>query len=206
MRIDTKSSQTNKGSSKKSPDFEIVVIGSSEGGLEALQNLFKYLPASSENVPVVIAQHRSSDSSGLMEMLQMRSSLPIIEPIDKQPIENGRIYLAPPDYHLLVERNYFCLSLDPAVHGCRPSIDVLFESAADTFRSKAAGFILTGSNRDGAKGLARIKHEGGLAVVQNPATAAKKRMPEAALAETEVDMIGSIEMIGTFLRDLMEGV
>jgi len=182
--------------------FEIIVVGASIGGLKALQTLLSGLPDSFP-VPIVIVQHRAKDSeTGLCEFLALHSRLPISEPEDKEPILPGHAYLAPRDYHLLVEKDSFALSTDPAVGFARPSIDVLFESAADQYGEKTIGVILTGANRDGARGLAAIKSRGGLALVEDPALATCPEMPEAAIANTEVDWVFSLVELGPRLGDL----
>ena len=180
--------------------FEIVVIGASAGGLKALQALLETLPATFL-LPIVIVQHRSADTADLLRpMLQRSSALPVSEPEDKQGILPGRVYLAPADYHLLVEPGHFTLSLEEPVWSARPAIDVLFESAADAYGERTIGVILTGANRDGARGLAAIKRRGGLAIVQDPATATNPAMPTAASAGA--DRILSLLEIGPFLNDL----
>jgi two-component system chemotaxis response regulator CheB len=172
--------------------FELVVVGTSLGGLHALEVLLAGLP---DDFPasVAIVQHRHKDSQNTLSFfLQQHSALPLKEPEDKEVIVPGHIYLAPADYHLLVEapdcaaekhRPYFSLSTEAPVEYARPSIDVLFESAADAYTKKVIGVILTGSNQDGAQGLAKIKARGGLTVVQAPTTAESSLMPEAALAK-----------------------
>lgn len=182
--------------------FEIVVIGASYGGLSALQIL---LPDLSPDfpLPVVIVQHRKKDGDdGLCEYLRKRSPLPLIEPDDKEKVEPGHVYLAPRDYHLLIEESIFALSTESPVAFARPSIDVLFESAADIYHERVIGVILTGANRDGASGLAKIKALGGLAVVQDPTSAESRAMPEAAIAATTVDRILPLAEIAPFLNGL----
>jgi two-component system, chemotaxis family, protein-glutamate methylesterase/glutaminase len=160
---------------------ELIVIGTSLGGLSALKQLLAGLPASF-SVPVAIVQHRHKDSDELMSgFLQGYLALPLKEVEDKDEIRPGWVYLAPPDYHLLVDRGFFSLSTDPPVSYARPSIDVLFESAADAYADGVIGIILTGANQDGAEGLARVKACGGVAIVQDPRTAESPIMPEAAL-------------------------
>lgn len=159
--------------------LEIVVVGASLGGLRALRTLISGFPAS-WRVPVAIVQHRSEDSELLCELLQAFSALPVAEALDKQPVEYG-IYIAPPGYHLLVERGYFALSTDEPVQYSRPSIDLLLSSAADAYGAAAAGVVLTGANSDGAAGLRRLARRGGYAVVQDPRTAEAPTMPGAAL-------------------------
>jgi two-component system chemotaxis response regulator CheB len=182
--------------------YEIVVAGTSYGGLAALQVLLSGLSAAFP-LPLVVVQHRRKDADdGLCEYLRRRSPLPLGEPDDKERIEPGRVYLAPRDYHLLVEPGHFALSTGAAVVHARPSIDVLFESAADTYRERAVGLVLTGANRDGARGLAKIKALGGLAVVQEPQSAESRAMPEAAIAATTVDHILPLQEIAPFLSGL----
>ncbi len=178
------------------------MIGASYGGLAALQVI---LPELSPNfpLPVIIVQHRLKDANdGLCDYLRKLCRLPLEEPNDKEAVEPGCVYLAPPDYHLLIERSIFTLSTESPVGYARPSIDVLFESAADAYREKLAGVILTGANRDGARGLAKIKALGGLTIVQDPQSAESRAMPEAALQATEVDQLLRLEQIGPFLNEL----
>jgi len=159
----------------------VVVIGTSWGGLAALSELIECLPA---NLPaaVVVVQHRARDSESLLAaLLQDHSRLPVVEVDDKDLIEAGRIFVAPADYHLLVDGPTFSLSVDAPVRYSRPSIDVTFVSAADSYGARAIGVVLTGANDDGARGLRRIVDRGGRAVVQRPDTAEVATMPNAAL-------------------------
>ena len=183
-------------------EFEIVVVGTSTGGLKALQVLLAGLPAEFP-LPLVIVQHRGKESEiGLCEFLTQCSSLPVTEPEDKEPILPGHVYLAPRDYHLLIENGSFALSTQPPVAFARPSIDVLFESAADEYEERAIGVILTGANHDGARGLAAIKSRAGLTLVEDPAFAACREMPEAAIASSRVDFVLPLEAIAPCLRKL----
>lgn len=159
----------------------MVVIGTSAGGLTALEQLLTTLPADFA-LPILVVQHRSRESELLCEVLAARSRLPVREVLDKDRIEPGTVYLAPPDYHVLVDPDGFSLSADEPVRFARPSIDVSFLSAADAFGAALVGVVLTGANEDGAAGLRRVQQEGGLALVQDPATAEVSRMPAAALA------------------------
>jgi two-component system chemotaxis response regulator CheB len=180
----------------------MVVIGASYGGLSALQILLPELSPGFP-LPVVIVQHRKKDGDdGLCEYLRKRSPLPLVEPDDKEKVEPGRVYLAPRDYHLLIEKSIFALSTESPVAYARPSIDVLFESAADVYHERVIGVILTGANRDGAGGLAKIKALGGFTVVQDPANAESRTMPEAAIAATPVDRILPLAEIAPFLNGL----
>ena len=182
--------------------FEIVVVGASAGGLKALQILLSGLP-SEFSLPVVIVQHRGKDmETGLCEFLASSSHLPVTEPEDKEPLLPGHAYLAPRDYHLLVQSGSFALSIESPVGFARPSIDVLFESAADEYKERAIGVILTGANHDGARGLAAIKALGGLALVEDPVTAACREMPDAAINLTKVDRILPLAEMAAGLHEL----
>lgn len=185
-------------------NYDLIVIGASWGGLNAVGEILSALPAETD-AAVVVAQHRASDAArgGLAGLLAHRAHLPVEDANDKTAIEPGNVYLAPPNYHLLVQPGYFSLSTDDLVHFARPSIDVLFESAADAYRERLVGVILTGANADGAAGLARIKRAGGVAVVQDPLTAERKEMPDAAIAATAADAILPLAEIGPFLYGLL---
>ena len=182
--------------------YRVVLVGTSYGGVEALERV---LPGLSPGlrVPVVVVQHRSRDADGgLCEFLRDHSPLPVVEPNDKEEVLAGRVYLAPRDYHLLVEDGRFALSVDAPVTYARPSIDVLFESAADVYGGATIGVVLTGANRDGARGLARIKERGGFAVVQDPAEAESRAMPEAAVAGAKVDRVVRLDQVAPLLNEL----
>lgn len=183
--------------------YEVIAIGASWGGLHAVGTLLETIPGEVAQA-IVVAQHRSADSQrGVLESLLQRHTARVVrEPGDKEPLEPQHVYVAPADYHLLVDGGVFALSLEARVQFARPSIDVLFESVADAYRERAIGVVLTGANEDGARGLAAIKRNGGVAVVQDPATATRKTMPEAALAAAEADAILPLDEIGHFLRGL----
>jgi two-component system chemotaxis response regulator CheB len=175
--------------------FEIVVVGTSTGGLRALQTLLSGLPTDF-TLPIVIVQHRGKDlESGLCEYLGDCSSLPVSEPDDKESLLAGHAYLAPRDYHVLIENRSFALSTAQPERFARPSIDVLFESAADAFQTHVIGVILTGANSDGARGLATIKSRGGLTIVEDPASAASRELPDAAIAQARPDWILALDQI-----------
>ena len=174
-----------------------MVIGTSLGGLSALKIILENLPADFP-VPIAIVQHRHKESNNtLKELLQEYTSLPIREVEDKDKILPGYIYLAPADYHLLVELGHFALSTDQVVSYARPSIDVLFESAADVYTDQVIGIILTGANQDGMQGIKKIKLRGGLTIVQEPSTAESYVMPEAAISAVAVDWILTLKDIAS---------
>ena len=183
--------------------YEVIAIGASWGGLQAVGTLLEGIPDELEQA-IVIAQHRSPESmrSVLESLLQRHTPRPVSEPGDKDPVLPRRVYVAPRDYHLLVDGDTFALSLEARVQYSRPSIDVLFESVAEAYRDRAIGIVLTGANADGAAGLAAIKRNGGVAVVQDPRTATRKAMPEAALAAAQADAVLPLEEIGPFLYGL----
>jgi two-component system chemotaxis response regulator CheB len=180
----------------------MIVMGASLGGLRALVLALRGIPPGFAN-PLAVVMHRHKDSDGmLLELLQRDLPLPTREASDKEPILPGHVYLAPPDYHLLVEPTYFSLSVDEPVRYARPSVDVLFESAADAFGPDAIGVVLTGANRDGAEGAARIKAVGGQVIVQDPATAEAPQMPKAVVDIVTPDYIVSLDQIGPLLVQL----
>jgi two-component system chemotaxis response regulator CheB len=177
----------------------MIVIGTSSGGLKALQTLLAGLPREFPlPVAVVLHRHKESDDS-LVPALQRDTALPLVEVIDKQLIQPGHIYLAPADYHLLVEPTGFSLSIDEPVLFARPSIDVLFESAADVFGSAVIGVVLTGSSADGARGAAKIVESGGRVIVEDPATAEYPPMPAAALQATKIPWVRPLKQIAATL-------
>ena len=179
--------------------YKIVVVGTSLGGLSALKVFLSSLPKGFP-LAIVIVQHLGKQTDNdLGTLLQQSSALPIEEPEDKDPIIQGHVYIAPPDYHLLVEYGSFSLSIDEPVNFARPSIDVLFESAAESYREKAIGVILTGANSDGSHGVAAIKTRGGLVIVQDPVTAEAPAMPESASKATQIDRILPLSEISPFL-------
>lgn len=180
-------------------DFRIIVIGASLGGMAALRLVLKALPKDF-TVPVAVVLHRAGGHQGMaVNALQMSCALRVLEIEDKQPVLSGHVFIGPANYHVLVEDDHFALSVDEAVNYARPSIDVLFESAADSFGGQVIGVILTGASADGAQGLAAIKEKGGMAVVQDPGTADAPTMPEAAIAASTVDLILPLPGIGPFL-------
>jgi two-component system chemotaxis response regulator CheB len=176
--------------------YEAVVIGVSSGGLNALGYLLPALPANFA-FPVIIVQHIGNSTDGFwIENLNELCQLRVKEADEKEKIEKGTVYIAPANYHLLVETDRtFSLSTDERVNFARPSIDVLFESASIVYGDKLIGVILTGANSDGAIGLKKIKDEGGLAVVQDPRTAVATQMPMAAIKTALVDYIVPLEKL-----------
>lgn len=181
--------------------YRIVVVGASLGGLRAISALLRALPAGF-SLPVVIAQHRSPDAGGLAEFLRRATGLAVVEAEDKHSLAPGGVYLAPADYHLLVDGGRLALSTDAPLAFARPSIDVLFESAADAHGPHTVGVILTGASEDGSAGLARIRRHGGLGIVQEPSDAACAVMPRAALLAAGADHVLPLAAIAPALAAL----
>jgi two-component system, chemotaxis family, protein-glutamate methylesterase/glutaminase len=187
--------------------FELIAIGSSWGGMRAVASVLEALPADFE-IPIVLAQHRppSAPDEMLEQVLGRRSTLQVVAATDKEPLAPGCLFVAPPDYHLLVEPGHLALSTDAPVEFSRPSVDVLFESVADVYGPRAVGVVLTGANQDGAAGLARIAAAGGFTVAQDPATAERAEMPQAAVARGAARLVLPLDRIGPFLAELPAGV
>ena len=183
--------------------IEAIVIGVSQGGLDALNILLPLLPNDFDK-PIMIVQHRSADSDGyLSEHLNLISQVHVKEAEDKEVIQPGTVYIAPADYHLLVEKNAsLSLSCDERVNYTRPSVDVLFESAADCYGNTLLGIILTGNNSDGARGLKTIKDAGGMTAIQDPLEAIVPSMPNAAKDITHIDHCLTLQNLGEFLANL----
>jgi two-component system chemotaxis response regulator CheB len=184
-------------------DYEAIVIGTSTGGLNALQEILAPLPADF-NLPVLVVQHRlPAPEEFLTFALNESCQLTVKEAAEKEPIKPGFVYLAPANYHLLVEPDKtLSLSIDAKVCYSRPGIDVLFETAAEAYLSSLIGIILTGANNDGSAGLKKIKEKGGLTIAQDPTTAASGVMPLSAIQENIVDQIFSLAEISSFLIQL----
>lgn len=161
--------------------YSIVVIGTSWGGLAALSELLGSLPGDF-GIPIAVVQHRSKESERLLpQLLQDATDLTVCEMDDKDPLLPGTVHLAPANYHALIDTGSVTLTVEDPVRFSRPSIDLLFVSAADTYREGTIGIVLTGANEDGSRGLEHIVKRGGLALVQDPKTAEIPTMPAAAL-------------------------
>jgi two-component system, chemotaxis family, protein-glutamate methylesterase/glutaminase len=184
--------------------YELVVIGASVGGLEAVARVLSALPEGFA-LPIAVAQHRavSPSADDLPAAWQRETALRVCEPDDKALIAPGTVYVAPADYHLMVEaRGRFALSTDAPVLCARPSIDVLFQTAADAYGEGVIGVILTGASHDGSVGLSAIRQRGGCALVQRPSTAECDVMPSAAIAATEVNHVLELSEVGRVLAAL----
>ena len=182
-----------------------VVVGASAGGVEALAVLLPALPANFRPALFIVLHLPRERPSLLVDIFEKRCARPIREAEDKEPIEPGTVYFAPPDYHLLVEQSFqIALSADDPVHFSRPSIDVLFESAADAYGPRLLGIILTGANEDGAAGLHAVHRAGGVTVVQQPGTAKVPVMVVSALQRNPADFVLSLDEIARLLAGLAQ--
>lgn len=180
--------------------IEAVVIGASAGGVQALLTVLSALPRSLRLCVIVVLHLPEDRESQLAEIFQYRLPIAVREAADKEAITPGTLYFAGPGYHLSVEMDRtFSLSSEEPVHYSRPAIDILMESAADVYGPALAGILLTGANKDGAEGMARIQQLGGLTVVQDPAEAEAPTMPEAAIRRLKPDFI--LKLAG--IRDLL---
>jgi two-component system chemotaxis response regulator CheB len=182
--------------------FELIVIGGSAGSFSVVSKILEKIPKSI-SVPIVLCLHRLKDKrEGFKEALEIKSNIPIKEPCDKEPIVPGWAYLAPSNYHLLIEnKELFALSTTELVQYSRPSIDVLFESASDIYKDKLLGVLLSGANKDGAHGMKKIKSKGGLTIIQEPKEASIATMPESALHATTIDYILSTAELVKYFSD-----
>lgn len=180
--------------------FEAIVIGVSSGGMNAMKMIFSRLPEDF-GTPIIIVQHIGAlSTNSWIKLFHEDSKLEILEADEKDKIARGRVYFAPANYHLLIESDKtFSLTIDERVNYARPSIDVLFESAAEAYKDKLIGVVLTGANNDGANGLKRIQQCGGLTIIQDPKDAESSYMPESAIALLEPDHLLSLTEIISLL-------
>ncbi|GIV39130.1 MAG: putative chemotaxis protein-glutamate methylesterase [Thermonema sp.] len=186
-----------------SSKYKLIVIGGSAGSFQVVSRILQALP---EDFPLPIAMclHRLKDvREGFAEALSLKTNKPVVEPLDKELIKKGTIYLAPANYHLCVELGQtFSLSTEEPVNNSRPSIDLLFETAAYAYRDKLIGILLSGANRDGAWGMKKIHERGGLTIVQEPSECLIDTMPASAMQATRIDYVLRSDQIIDFLRKL----
>lgn len=187
---------------------DAIVVGTSAGGVEALSCVLPALPATYRGSVFVVLHVPRGRPSLLVDLFAPKCALAVREAEDKEPVAPGTIYFAPPDYHLLIDRGpVLSLSVDDPVHFSRPSIDALFESAADEYGSRLLGVVLTGASRDGAAGLDAVHRAGGITCVQEPTTAQVPLMAEAAMLQTTVDYVLPLASLADLLgtaTDLVE--
>jgi two-component system chemotaxis response regulator CheB len=205
--MDTEKNQKMRGEAQRAvrlpPSYKTVVMGASAGGYEALKAIISILPQNFRP-PILVAQHlHPNDKGQFAQQLSEISLLTVISPCDKERIDPGRIYVAPANYHMLMERgDTIALSVDERVNWSRPSIDVLFESAAAARGKTVIAVILSGANSDGAKGICAIKAAGGMTIAQDPTGPGQPEMPKAAIDTGAVDEVLSLEAIGHRLIQL----
>jgi len=182
---------------------DLVAIGASWGGLDAIRTILHRLPASLD-AAVVVAQHRTAAShpTALRDLLGSVTGMKVCEAGDKDELRPGSVYIAAPDYHVLIEESSIALATDAPVHYARPSIDVLLSSAAEAYLERCVGVVLTGANGDGAHGLKHVAELGGATIVQDPASAARDEMPRAALAAVPDARVAPVEEIAAIVVGL----
>jgi two-component system, chemotaxis family, protein-glutamate methylesterase/glutaminase len=182
---------------------DLVAIGASWGGLDALRTILRGLPASLD-AAVVVAQHRAASShpTALRDLLTRVTALKVCDADDKAELRHGSVYIAAPDYHVLIEDGSIALATDAPVLYARPSVDVLLESAAESYLDRCVGVVLTGANDDGARGLKHVVDHGGAAIVQEPSSAARDEMPRAALAAVPDARVAPVEEIAALVIEL----
>jgi two-component system, chemotaxis family, protein-glutamate methylesterase/glutaminase len=187
-------------------DIRAVAIGASAGGVQALSELLPALSAQSRAAVFVVLHLPRDRPSLLVDVFSRKCDLPVREAEDKEPVTPGTIYFAPPNYHLLIDAGpALALSADDLVNHSRPSIDVLFDSAAQVYREHLLGIILSGANEDGAEGLAAVHEAGGLTVVQEPQTAQASAMVLSALERGPADLVLDVAGIAQLLKRLRPG-
>jgi len=185
------------------PEYGIVVVGASAGGVEALADLAASLPSDFSAAVFVVLHLPATGTSALPEILSRHGPLPAAQVKDGEPIQPGRIYVAPPDHHVLLRTGHVHLSRGPRENGHRPAIDPLFRSAAREYATRVIGVVLSGALDDGTAGLLAIKSRGGIAVVQDPADALYTGMPGNALEHVQVDHVAATTSMGKLLARLI---
>jgi two-component system chemotaxis response regulator CheB len=184
---------------------DLVVIGASAGGFQPLRSLLAQLPARLPAALAVVIHRHPYSASILADVLSRRSAMPVVEPIDGEAIERGRVYIAPRDQHLTVNDGKFALSRGAKEHYTRPAVDPLFRSAARSYGRRTIGIVLSGFGDDGVSGLIAIKSAGGLSIVQHPDEAEHDSMPQSAIRRDNVDAILSIDELAARLPALVKG-
>jgi two-component system chemotaxis response regulator CheB len=181
-------------------NYKAVIIGGSAGSFQVVTRILNSLPKSFP-LPVLLCLHRLKHvRSGFVEALSLKSGIPVEEPYDKELLRPGKAYLAPANYHMYIElANRIALSTEDTVNHSRPSIDLSFITAANAYREKLIGIILSGANRDGALGLKKVHDNGGVVIVQDPAECEVKTMTQSALQLTRVDCVYTTDQIINFL-------
>ena len=183
--------------------FEGIVIGGSWGSIPPLSSILSILP-SDFSIPIAVAIHRSSGSDNFCEIFgTTKFALEFYEPNDRDVFSAGKVFLAPSDYHMMIDNDKtICLSTSDRTSHARPSIDELFETAADCFGSRLIGIILSGASQDGSRGLKKIKEKGGITIAQNPLNAAADTMIRSAMKTNKIDFFYNADQIGRFLMEL----
>ncbi len=182
---------------------KVILIGGSAGSFQIVVDIIASMPRNFQNTIILCVHRLRNVRSGIIDILSANSPVRIKEPYDKEFIRNGIIYLSPPNYHLMIEMgNRFSLSVDEGVNHSRPSIDILFETAAEVYRERCTGILLSGANSDGAKGMVKLKAAGALTIVQDPSNAEIDVMPSSCLNLITPDYVLTADKIINFMRNL----
>jgi two-component system chemotaxis response regulator CheB len=184
---------------------DVITIGGSAGAIEALLSLFGKLPASVPAAIFVVVHRPPLFESQLVHILGRRTKMPVREPEDGQPVQPGRVYLAPRDYHMVFEDGVVRLNRGPQFHRFRPAVDPLFLSAAEVYGPRVVGVLLSGGGADGVRGLIAIKARGGVSIVQDPREARNPTMPSSAIADDDVDAVLRLDQMADALASLATG-
>lgn len=187
------------------PYRDLVVIGASAGGFQAIRELLRGLPAGLPAAVAIVLHRKPFSESILAELLGRHSALPVSEPLDGDPLKCGHVYVAPRDHHMIVDDGRFLLNRGPKEHYTRPAVDPLFRSAARHYGRRVIGVVLSGFGDDGVSGLIAIKAAGGLSIVQHPLEAAHDSMPQNAICRDHVDAIVTMDEMAVLLPGLVRG-
>ena len=191
------------GKFQVSSKFKAVLIGGSAGSFQGVTKILSSIP-NDFSLPIILCLHRLKHvRNGFVEALSIKSIKPVTEPLDKESIKKGGVYLAPSNYHMAIELgNSFSLSTEEMINNSRPAIDVTLESGSYVYRDKVVGILLSGANKDGAWGMKKIKDRGGLTIVQDPSECMIDTMPSAAISLTSIDYVLETSQIVEFLLEL----
>lgn len=194
---------TAMGKYNISPKYSAIAIGGSAGSFQPITNILANIP-SDFPLPIFLCLHRLKHvKHGFVEALSIKSNKPVAEPTDKEPIKKGHVYLAPANYHMCVEEgNTMSLSTEGLINNSRPAIDLTLSSAANNYKSRLIGILMSGANKDGAEGMYFVKRNGGTTIVQDPEESMINTMPASAIAATEIDLVLTSEEIVEFLVEL----
>jgi len=182
---------------------KIILIGGSAGSFRVVNRMISVFPSGYHHYVIFCLHRLKNIRNGFVEALSANARLPVKEPLDKDPVKTGTLYLAPANYHIMTDHGFhFSLSVEDTVNHSRPSIDILFETAAEVYSNRCIGILLSGANSDGAKGMEKIKNAGGTTIIQDPENCEIPYMPNACLRLFKSDFVLNADKIVNFIRDL----